>query len=78
MTDKNTIRISDACRTLHIAYDRMYRAIASGQVPAERDASGHRWLMKLSDLDDIAKIMGVSPPAKNASTPVSAGATLTH
>ena len=41
---------------LAVSYRRVYSAVLDGIVPAERDASGNRWLIKSDDMPEIAKI----------------------
>jgi hypothetical protein len=56
------LRLSDACRQLGIPYQRLFLAVTSGTVPAERNETGSRWVIKKSDLPDIAKTLGVDAP----------------
>jgi hypothetical protein len=42
-----TLRLSDASRQLGIEYNVLFRAVISGRVPAERNQTGNRWLVRL-------------------------------
>ncbi len=53
------LRLSDAARSLHIPYQSLYFAVDGGLVPAERDATGNRWLVKESDLPLIAERLAI-------------------
>ena len=54
------LRLSDAARSLHVPYQTLYFAVAGGIVPAHRDHSGNRWLVKESDLPLLADRLGVA------------------
>ncbi len=41
--------------SVRVSYRRLYIAGLDGIVPAERDASGSRWLVDPNDLAEIAK-----------------------
>ena len=61
------IKLPEAPRRLRdefgvsISYRRLYTAVLDGMVPAEKDASGSRWLVDANDLPDIAKTLGERP-----------------
>lgn len=61
MTHMTKVKLSDLPRRLRdefgvtVSYRRLYSAVLDGLVPAERDASGSRWLIDAADLSDIAK-----------------------
>ena len=65
--NETKIKLSEAPRRLRdefgvsISYRRLYTAVLDGMVPAERDASGSRWLVDADDLPEIAKTLGVEP-----------------
>ena len=40
-----------------VSYRSIYHKVLDGIIPAERDASGGRWLVKVSDLPTIADAM---------------------
>ena len=64
MTTASKIKLSEVPRRLRnefgvsISYRRLYTAVLDGIVPAEKDASGSRWLVDANDLPDIATTMG--------------------
>ncbi len=64
MTPTNKIKLSELPRRLRdefgvtVSYRRLYTAVLDGTVPAERDASGSRWLIDADDLPEIAKTLG--------------------
>ena len=66
-----TLKLADATRKLKIPYQRLYQNIVAGNVPAERDASGNRWLIRKSDLRVIEEILGIEygNPKTNTRTP---------
>ena len=60
---KETINLSELPRRLRkehgvkISYRRVYTGVLDGDIPAEKDASGTRWKIKVDDLPEIAKTM---------------------
>ena len=66
------IRLSDATRRLRVPYQRLYLAVIAGKVPAKRDETGSRWLVKESDLPMIAQFLCVPYRASDDSVPVGA------
>ena len=44
-----------------ISYRRLYNAVLDGIVPAEKDASGSRWLVDADNLSKIAEAFGEQP-----------------
>ena len=67
MTTTCKIKLSEVPRRLRdefgvsISYRRLYTAVLDGMVPAEKDASGSRWLVDANDLPDIATTLGERP-----------------
>ena len=65
MTTNAKIKLSELPRRLRdefgvsVTYRRLYTAVLDGIVPAERDASGSRWLIDPDDLPEIAKTLGI-------------------
>ena len=65
MTPVNKIKLSELPRRLRdefgeaVSYRRLYTAVLDGIVPAERDASGSRWLVDADDLPEIAQTLGI-------------------
>ncbi len=57
---ENMLRPSDVSQQLSIPYQRLYRAITSGDVPAVRDPNGSRWLIAEKDLPQIAETLGTT------------------
>ncbi len=61
MTPVHKIKLSELPRRLRdqfdvtVSYRRLYTAVLDGIVPAERDASGSRWLIDPNDLPEIAR-----------------------
>jgi hypothetical protein len=57
---KSSLGLPEACRWLrkttgvHVTYRRLYSAVLDGAVPAVKDESGSRWVIKAADLDAIA------------------------
>lgn len=64
------LRLSDASRQLQIPYQKLYFAVASGLVPAQRDETGSRWVVKQSDLRLIAEKLGLAQPIEPPDTSV--------
>jgi hypothetical protein len=62
MTHTVLLRLADCSRRLRIPYQKLYFAVASGLVPAVRDATGSRWMVKESDLRLIAETLGLVQP----------------
>ena len=66
MTTTCKIKLSEIPRRLRdefglvVTYRRVYTAVLDGMVPAERDASGSRWLVDAGDLPGIAKTLSRS------------------
>ena len=64
MTSVKKIKLSELPRRLRdefgvaISYRRIYTAVLDGIVPAERDASGSRWIIDPDDLAEIATTLG--------------------
>ncbi len=64
MTPVHKIKLSEIPRRLRdqfdvsVSYRRLYTAVLDGIVPAERDASGSRWLIDADDLPKIASALG--------------------
>ena len=58
--DKSTLGLPEACRWLRgkagirITYRRLYSAVLDGSIPAVKDDSGSRWVIKTNDLKAIA------------------------
>ena len=46
--------------TAEVGCRRLYTAVLDGIVPAERDASGSRWLVDVHELTTIAQAFGSS------------------
>ena len=71
MTSTNTIKLSEVPRHLRnefgvaVTYRRLYTAVLDGIIPAERDASGTRWLIDKDDLPEIAETLGGKPTARH-------------
>ncbi len=67
MTNTRKVKLSEVPRRLRdefgvsISYRRVYSAVLDGIVPAEKDASGSRWLVEANDLPDIATTLGERP-----------------
>jgi hypothetical protein len=68
------IRLTDALRRLNaehggtISYQKLFLAVASGRVPAERDHTGSRWVIDEANLPAVAAALGLTgqqsePPA---------------
>ena len=63
------IKLSEVPRRLRdelgvsVSYRRLYTAVLDGIVPAERDASGSRWIVNPDDLPEIAETLGGKPMA---------------
>lgn len=57
------LKLSDASRSLGVPYMRLFSAVASGTVDAERNGTGSRWYVKEDDLPRIAKTLGVETVA---------------
>lgn len=57
------LKLSDASRRLGVAYQTLFNAVASGKVPAQRDAGGSRWYVRAEDLAAVAVALGVEVPA---------------
>jgi hypothetical protein len=57
---KSLLGLPEACRWLrktmgvHVTYRRLYSAVLDGAIPAIKDDSGSRWVIKADDLDTIA------------------------
>ena len=66
MTPVEMIKLSEVPRRLRdqfgvtVSYRRLYTAVLDGIVPAERDASGSRWLVNAVDLSDLAQKFGAA------------------
>ena len=64
MTNTCKVKLSEVPRRLRhefgvsISYRRVYSAVLDGIVPAEKDASGSRWLVDPNDLPEIAEALG--------------------
>lgn len=60
-----TLMLTDTPRALKeltgvgIQYQKLYRHIVDGTIPAEKNISG-RWFVKRSDLPEIAKTLGLT------------------
>ena len=54
------LRLSDASRRLGCEYNRLFRLVASGKVPAQRSPGGGRWLIAEDDLPEIVLSLRVS------------------
>src|SRR3954452_7961546 len=65
-------KISDALRSLNtkynanLTYQGLWLGVASGRVPAERDASERFWLIDEDDEPFIARTLGLIPAEPNA------------
>jgi hypothetical protein len=65
-------KISDALRSLNtnynanLTYQRFWLGVASGRVPAERDASERFWLIDEDDEPFIAQTLDLIPAEPNA------------
>jgi predicted site-specific integrase-resolvase len=70
----NTLKLADASRSLGIPYQTLYFAVARGLVPAQRDRTGSRWLVKEANLPLIAQRLGVSYPPRFDDTTAEFGA----
>ncbi len=57
---RRRLSISDASRALGVPYQRLFSAIACGQVPAARNNAGTRWLIAEADLPAIATALGIA------------------
>ena len=61
MTTTRKIKLPEVTRHLRddfgvsVSYRRLYTAVLDGIVPAEKDASGSRWLVDANDLPKIAE-----------------------
>ena len=53
MVSNGQVRLTDVSQQLGIDYTKLYRAVICGEVPAERDAGGTRWVIKEVDLPKI-------------------------
>ncbi len=57
------IKLSETARRLRdefdviVSYRSLYHRVLDGIIPAERDASGGRWVINVSDLPAIAEAM---------------------
>jgi len=62
MTTTRKIKLPEVTRHLRddfgvsVSYRRLYTAVLDGIVPAEKDASGSRWLVDADDLPKIAEV----------------------
>ena len=67
MSAVEKIKLSEVPRRLRdefgvaVSYRRVYTAVLDGTVPAERDASGSRWIVDADDLPEIAETLGRKP-----------------
>lgn len=53
------LKLSDASRRLGVSYQTLFLAVSAGRVPAERNATGSRWLIAEADLGTIAAALGI-------------------
>ena len=66
MTPVDKIKLSELPRRLRdefdvfVPYRKLYIAVLDGVIPAERDASGARWIVDADDLPEIAKTLGIN------------------
>ena len=70
--NNDRMRLSDACRQLGVEYNLLHRAVVAGRVPAERDQTGNRWLIKRNDLPAIARSLGLLEGTRRSSPTVRA------
>ena len=63
------LKLSDASRRIGTSYQRVFNGVASGAIPAERDASGSRWLIDEADLPAIAQTLGIVFAEQKAAAP---------
>ena len=67
MTPVDKIKLPELPRRLgdefgvSVSYRCLHSAVLDGIVPAERDASGSRWLIDPDDLPEIAMTLGGKP-----------------
>ena len=67
MTPAKWIKLPEVTRHLRddfgvsVSDRRLYTAVLDGIVPAEKDASGSRWLVDADDLPKIAEALGGRP-----------------
>ena len=59
MQDRS-LKLPDVSRRLGVSYLQLFHAVVSGRVPAHRDRSGSRWLVRETDLGKIAQVLGCS------------------
>ncbi len=63
MPTNDKIKLSETPRRLRdefnviVSYRSLYHKVLDGIIPAERDASGGRWVINVSDLPAIAEAM---------------------
>jgi hypothetical protein len=63
MPTNDKIKLSETARRLRedygvsVSYRSIYHKVLDGIIPAERDASGGRWVVNVSDLPTIAESM---------------------
>ncbi len=63
MPTNDKIKLSETARRLRedydvsVSYRSIYHKVLDGIIPAERDASGGRWVINVSDLPAIAEAM---------------------
>jgi hypothetical protein len=61
--EKSTLGLPEACRRLReeagvrVTYRRLYSAVLVGAIPAVKDETGSRWLIKADDLEAIASYL---------------------
>ncbi len=63
MPTNDKIKLSETARRLRedydvsVSYRSIYHKVLDGIIPAERDASGGRWVINVSDLPTIAEAL---------------------
>jgi hypothetical protein len=58
LSEPSKLKISDVCQKFGYSYQKVFLAVVSGAIPAERDESGSRWVIRREDLPAIAKVLG--------------------
>jgi hypothetical protein len=66
------IKLSDASRRLKAPYQRLFNGVASGTIPAQRDANGTRWMIDDAHLGAIAAILGIAQAEQKITPPAPA------
>ena len=53
-SDSRSLPLASENNGIHVTYRRLYSAVLDGAIPAIKDESGSRWVIKADDLDAIA------------------------